>query len=142
MECRANERLKPENVDIIKVYYREISKFWPICDVKAKIEVASTFRCIVNCGIDPTILKVDIVPWETDGTKTQVNDQLYLHTLLRESGTIDAVVEEFLYAMSVLKENIFEDIIVPVFDSQKAGNSDEIDRPEDSAVRNQREDEG
>ena len=104
-ESRANERLKPECTESIRAYFKEVSKFWLVCEQKSRVEIASALRCIVNGGTDPTILKADVVKWESDGTRTQVTDKLYIQTLLREGLAIDAIVEEFEFAVNAIKKD-------------------------------------
>ena len=100
-ETKANERLRPASVAIIKNYLRGLTLFWSTSttpDQALNSEVIKCFRSITNGGLDPSILKVDIKDklWENDGFRVQVTDKSYLQTQLRESGTVSVLLSQFL----------------------------------------------
>lgn len=94
-EAKANERLRSANVELIKEYFYEICKFWIDGDALRNSEIARCFRCIVNGGLDPTVLKVDIQKWTSDGLRVQVTDRVYLQTLLRDGGVVDLMADYY-----------------------------------------------
>lgn len=95
-EVKANERLRQSSVDAIMAYMLEICMFWVPGDAVRNAEIARCFRCIVNGGVDPTTLKVDLQKWVSeDGLRVQVTDRVYLQKLLRESGAVDFLVDAF-----------------------------------------------
>jgi len=94
-EVKANERLRSVSVDVIKEYMFEVSKFWLHGDSLRNAGIIRCFRSMVNGGVDPTILKVDVQKWVSDGLRVQVTDRVYLQTLLRDSGVVDFVVDAF-----------------------------------------------
>ena len=106
MESRSNERLKPECRICIHEFYQRLSNFYIVKDIQMKILIIKCFRCIVNGGEDPYILKADLIPWESDGTKTQVVDKDYLQNAIREGGAIDNIVSDFLNATSSLTKGM------------------------------------
>ena len=61
-----------------------------------RTECARCFRCIVNGGNDPDVLKSDQVEWKSDGFTSQVTDMIFVNTLIRDSGALDSFVAEFL----------------------------------------------
>ena len=102
-EAKANERLREEVQANMRAYYSEIASFWEICDARTRINLAGTFRTIVNGGVDPRILKVDIVPYLPEDDRTPVIDKVLNQTLLRDSCVVDVIVKEFLNSVSQLK---------------------------------------
>ncbi len=103
-EAKANERLRSTSVEVIKRYFYELSLFWSYevdgvpAEQAQNSEITKCFRCIVNGGLDPAILKADIADqkWQSDGFRVQVTDTIYLQTQLRESGVVAALVTHFL----------------------------------------------
>lgn len=77
-------------------FYQQIALFWNIPDIKMGIEVCRCFRCIVNAGVDPTLLRIDQPQWETDGLKLQILDKLFIQSILRDSGVLLSIVSKFL----------------------------------------------
>jgi len=108
LEGRASERLKPECVVYIKEFYREVSCFWDFPDIEISISLSKCFRCILNGGADPYKLRADLVPWESDGTKTQVTDKLFLQDVIREGLAIDKIIEDFGRAMNSVSNGMTE----------------------------------
>ena len=95
-EVKANERLRQSSVDAIMEFMNEICRFWVEGDPIRNAEITKCFRCLVNGGVDPTVLKVDLKQWTSaDGLKVQVTDRVYLQKLLRESGAVDFLVDAF-----------------------------------------------
>jgi len=103
-EAKANERLRSKSIEMIKDYMKEITLFWVHGDSRRNTEIAKCFRCIVNGGLDPCILKADIVKWTSDGLRVQVAERVYLQTLLRESKTVDVLVDCFLSSASFFEQ--------------------------------------
>jgi hypothetical protein len=99
-ESKANERLRSHVQDNIRKYYIELARLWEVCDPRTRINIANTFRCIVNGGVDPRILKVDIVPFESYDDRTPMTDKKFIQGLLRDSGVVNTIVGEFLSAVS------------------------------------------
>lgn len=105
-EAKANERLRTTSIELIKRYFYELTTFWSYdtdgqpAEQVLNSEITKSFRCIVNGGLDPAILKADIADakWENDGFRVQVTDAIYLQTQLRESGAITAMVQHFLHS--------------------------------------------
>ena len=94
-EVKANERLRSPCVEIIKEYFFEICKFWLHGDALRNAEITRCFRCQVNGGVDPAVLKADVQRWVSDGLRVQVTDRIYLQTLLRDAGVVDFLVDVF-----------------------------------------------
>ena len=63
LESKANERLRLKSIELINAYFREITLFWVDGDAKVSIEVAKCFRCLLNSGKDPDVLRADQVEW-------------------------------------------------------------------------------
>jgi len=105
-EAKANERLRTTSIELIKRYFYELTTFWSydtdgvIAEQALNSEITKSFRCIVNGGLDPAILKADIADakWQNDGFRVQVTDAMYLQTQLRESGAVSALVQHFLHS--------------------------------------------
>jgi hypothetical protein len=101
-ESKANERLRTYVRNNIVTFYIELAKIWEICDMRTRITLASTFRCIVNGGVDPRILKVDVTPFAPQDDRTPMADKVYIQGLLRESGVTCTIVREFLVSVDLM----------------------------------------
>ena len=88
--------MRPNGLENIKLFYAEIAKFWQDGSMHTRTECARCFRCIVNGGNDPDVLKSDQVEWKSDGFTSQVTDMIFVNTLIRDSGALDSFVAEFL----------------------------------------------
>ena len=79
-EAKANERLRSPSIDVVRRYFYELTQFWSNDDLLLTAEITKTFRCIVNGGLDPSILKADAkdAQWVSDGFRVQVQDKDYL----------------------------------------------------------------
>ena len=95
-EVKANERLRAPGITKQCSYYVGIAKFWEQDDVDIKIEVTRAFRCIINGGIDPTILRSEIVTWESDGLRVQVTDKAFIQKLIRDCDALQMISTELL----------------------------------------------
>lgn len=73
-----------------------MTSLFELGDYRIKAEIGHCFRCIIRCGKDPTILRVDQVEWTTDGTKLQLVDHSLIQSIFRESGTVSDLVQEFI----------------------------------------------
>ena len=106
MEAKANERLRAESVHRMGLFYNELANFWVGADVLLATEVTKMFRCLINGGSDPTILRCDRKEWkgDNDGTRQAVLDKAYIQTIVRESRTIDFIVGKFNDSVTELKE--------------------------------------
>jgi hypothetical protein len=92
----------------MKDFYRELSCFWDFPDIEISISLSRCFRCILNGGSNPYVLRADLVQWESDGTKTQVTDKVFLQDIVRESLAIDKIIEDFGRAMNSVGEGMTE----------------------------------
>ena len=102
LESRSSERLKPESILVIKEFYRELSSFYTVPELQNSVELTKCFRCVLNGGKDPYVLQADHVPWEGDGSKTQVVDKEFLQTMIREGSALDNIIGEFSRAMDTV----------------------------------------
>ena len=102
-ETKANERLTASVQTDMKDYYSELALFWDICNFRTKINLASTFRTIVNGGIDPKILRVDVVPYEMEEDRQPVIDKVLNQEILRDCGVVEVIVHQYLIAVSQFK---------------------------------------
>lgn len=94
-------------MESIKKLFFEITKFFSV-DVGARKDIAICFRCIISCGVDPTVLKADAVEWVSDGYSAQIKDIQYIQTLFRDSSAIDAVVEQFQWCVEAYVNHLSE----------------------------------
>lgn len=127
LEARANERLRSESVHKIGLYYCELANFWLGADMLLATEVTKMFRCLINGGSDPTILRCDRKEWkgDNDGTRQAVLDKSYIMNIVRESRTIDVIVGKFNDSVTELKEAFLA--------FQRAGMKSRDDAPEPAA---------
>lgn len=61
----------------------------------SKTRIGKCIRCIINGGKDPTILRSLHKEWSPDGLRLRVTDKKFLVKCLRESGALEAIVQQF-----------------------------------------------
>jgi hypothetical protein len=102
MELKANERLSVRGYAQIKRFFSKFSSLWEICTPVNQTKVAKCFRCVVNGGRDPTVLRALQRDWQPEGMRLRITDQSFIQKVLRECGAIDIIVSQFLVVSETL----------------------------------------
>jgi len=131
-EVKANERLRAPGIAKQHSYYIEVAKFYNEDDVDIKIEVTRCFRCIINGGIDPTILRSEIIPWENDGLRVQVTDKMFIQKLIRDSDALKMISSEFLDNVEKYYYDATEFALITNKEEKKSNNNEQKSNGNDS----------
>ena len=131
-EVKANERLRAPGIAKQCAYYVEVAKFYSEDDVDIKIELTRCFRCIINGGVDPTILRSEIVLWESDGLRVQVTDKLFIQKLIRDSDALQMISSEFLQNVEKYYNSASEFALITKKDEKRTNVTQVKSNPYDS----------
>ncbi|KAJ1380575.1 hypothetical protein B484DRAFT_32583, partial [Ochromonadaceae sp. CCMP2298] len=96
MELKANERLSVRGYAQCKRFFSKFSSLWEVCQPAVQTKLAKALRCVVNGGRDPTVLRALQRDWQPEGMRLRITDQSFLQRVLRESGAVDTIVQQFL----------------------------------------------
>ena len=128
MESKANERLRVKGMADMKIFYKAIAIFCLDADDQLKSEVVHCFRCIINGGKDPLILRADVSLWKSKGgNRVQITDTSFIQTLIRECDIIEFVVVEFLDSVAALERNAMDFEKSSLLYTRSLGESQEND---------------
>ena len=126
MECKANERLRVKGMADMKIFYKAIAIFCVDADDQLKSEVVHCFRCIINGGKDPLVLRADVNLWKSKGgNRVQITDTSFIQTLIRECDIIEFVVVEFLDSVAALERSATDFEKSALLYTQSLGESQE-----------------
>ena len=90
----------------MKIFYKAIAIFCLDADDQLKSEVVHCFRCIVNGGKDPLVLRADVNIWKSKGgNRVQITDTSFIQKLIRECDIIEFIVTEFLDSVTALERD-------------------------------------
>ena len=126
MESKANERLRVKGMADMKIFYKAIAIFCVDADDQLKSEVVHCFRCIINGGKDPLVLRADVNLWKSKGgNRVQITDTSFIQTLIRECDIIEFVVVEFLDSVAALERSATDFEKSALLYTQSLGESQE-----------------
>lgn len=88
----------------MKLFYKTITIFSQDGDSHLKSEVIHCFRCIVNGGKDPVVLRADLTTWKSKTQKVQITDIKFIQSLIRDSSVIEFISTELLDSVKTFEE--------------------------------------
>jgi hypothetical protein len=83
----------------IRTFYFNLAKFAQNGNLLCRSACIKTFRCILNAGVDPTLIHTPPPVLPTD-TSSPIIDKIYIQNLIRESGAVEIIASE-LYSSHV-----------------------------------------
>jgi len=102
MELKGNERLSVQGYIDIKRFYSKLSTLWAVSNSTNKIKLGKCFRCIVNGGRDPSILRSMQKEWISEDNRLRITDAGFIQKAFRESGSLHIVAAQLIAASDIL----------------------------------------
>lgn len=102
MELKGNERLSVQGYIDIKRFYSKLSTLWAVSNSTNKIKLGKCFRCIVNGGRDPSILRSMQKEWISEDNRLRITDAGFIQKAFRESGSLHIVTSQLIAASDIL----------------------------------------
>ena len=102
MELKGNERLSVQGYIDIKRFYSKLSTLWAVSNSTNKIKLGKCFRCIVNGGRDPSILRSMQKEWIPEDNRLRITDAGFIQKAFRESGSLHIVAAQLIAASDIL----------------------------------------
>jgi hypothetical protein len=91
----------------IRKFYLTLAKFTQIGNLVCRSACMKTFRCILNAGVDPTLIHEPPPVLSTD-TSSPIIDKVYIQNLIRESGAVELIAAELYSSHLKYSQNLKE----------------------------------